>query len=104
VRTVHSRFLLLPSTWVNATVLGIFGRAQARYGVDLNGVVVLSNHLHLLLCVESVRQLAGFMRFVNSNLARKIGKHYGWRQKFFGRRYRAIQVSDEEAAQVDRLR
>jgi hypothetical protein len=44
------------------------------------------------------------MEYLNGNLAREAGHMVGWREKFWGRRYRSIEVSDEEAAQVGRLR
>jgi hypothetical protein len=44
------------------------------------------------------------MNYLNSNLAREVGRVVRWREKFWGRRYQAIPVSSEEAAQVDRLR
>jgi hypothetical protein len=43
------------------------------------------------------------MNFLNSNLAREAGRLVRWREKFWGRRYQAILVSPEEAAQVSRL-
>lgn len=103
VRTVHSRFLLLPSTLVNAILLGILGRAQTRYDIEICAFAFLSNHFHLLLVVHSTHQLSRFMRYLNSNIARKVGRIYGWRQKFFSGRYRAIQVSEEDQAQIGRL-
>ena len=30
------------------------------------------------------------MSFVNSNLAKKVGRLHRWRERFWGRRYRAI--------------
>ena len=42
VRTVHSRFLLLPSTLVNALIVGILGKAQARYGIEICAFAFLS--------------------------------------------------------------
>ena len=48
--------------------------------------------------------LAQFMNYLNSNLAREAGRISRWREKFWGRRYQAIVISQEEAAQVDRLR
>ena len=45
VRTVHSRFLLLPSTLVNATILGILARAQERYGIEVCAYAFLANHV-----------------------------------------------------------
>lgn len=44
------------------------------------------------------------MCFLNSNLAREGGRRHDWRERFFGRRYRSIPVSGEDAAQVARLR
>jgi len=41
---------------------------------------------------------------VNSNLARKVGRLVGWRDKIWSRRYQAIVISPEEAAQAGRLR
>lgn len=39
-----------------------------------------------------------------SKLAREVGRLTGWREKIFGRRYQAIVISSEEAAQIERLR
>jgi hypothetical protein len=72
--------------------------------VTICGVVCLSNHYHLLLVVPDAHRLPQFILYVNSNLARELGRLVGWREKFWSRRYQAIVVSDEEAAQVDRLR
>jgi hypothetical protein len=44
------------------------------------------------------------MSHFSSKLAREIGRLTGWREKIFGRRYRAILVSDEPEAQIARLR
>ncbi len=65
--------------------------------------VVLSNHYHLLLAPTDARQLAGFMAFVNSNIAREVGRLVDWNEKFWGRRYQAIVVSDEVQTQMGRL-
>jgi len=40
----------------------------------------------------------------NRPSAREIGRLTGWREKIFGRRYQAIQISDEPEAQIARLR
>ena len=57
-RTVHSRLLLRPSHQLNEIVLGLLGRAQERYGVKICGYVFAGNHYHLLLLVDSAKQLA----------------------------------------------
>jgi hypothetical protein len=47
---------------------------------------------------------ARFMQYTDSNVAREVGDLVGWSGPFWARRYSAIMVSDEERAQVDRLR
>jgi hypothetical protein len=39
-----------------------------------------------------------------SNLARELGRRVGWRDKVWARRYQAIVISNEAAAQVERLK
>lgn len=104
-RTLQGRMLLRPGQrTLNDMIVGTLAIAKARYGVEVVCAVVMSNHFHLLLKVQDARQLARFQGFVNSKLAREIGRSLGWREKVWGRRYSAIAVSDEPAAQVARLR
>jgi hypothetical protein len=103
-RTVHSRLLLRPSHQLNEIVLGLLGRAQERYEVKICGYAFLGNHYHLLLIVDSAKQLSDFMGYFNSGLAREAGRLVKWREKFWSRRYRAIVISGEPAAQRERLK
>ncbi len=103
-RTIQGRFLLRPSRDLNETVLGVLGRAARRYDVEVCAFVFLSNHAHLLVRPRDAEQLSLFMGYLNGNLAKEAGRLHTWRQKFWGRRYRPIVVSDEEEAQVARLR
>jgi hypothetical protein len=103
-RALHSRLLFCPSPVLNEIVIGVLARAKRRHGVRVCFFVCVSNHLHLLLDVDDARQLARFMGYFGSKLAREVGRLTGWTQKIFGRRYQAIVVSDEEAAQIARLR
>ncbi len=102
-RAIHSRYLLRPSPLLRELTLGILGRAQRLYPVTLHGFVFLSTHYHLLLTVDDARQLARFVGYLNSNLAREVGRLHQWPERLWGRRYEAIVVSDEEQAQVGRL-
>ena len=97
-RTLHERLLLRPSAEVNEIVKGIIGRAQSKFPVLIHAFVVLSNHWHALLSVDDAAQLAGFMGFVNGNIARELGRLHDWRQRFWGQRYRSIIVVDDDAA------
>jgi len=102
-RTIHSRFLFRPTRRFNEILVGILARAKTRYGVEISAFCCLSNHFHILARVDDSRQLSHFMAYVCSKLAREVGKLTGWKEKIFSRRYQAILVSEEEAAQVERL-
>ena len=86
-RTLHGRFLLRPSRKLNEILIGVLGRAQRRYGVEMYVGAFLSNHFHLLARFETPHQLSGFMQYFKANLAKEAGRLYGWREKLWGRRY-----------------
>ncbi|HEX4959908.1 MAG TPA: hypothetical protein VF173_03645 [Thermoanaerobaculia bacterium] len=44
------------------------------------------------------------MRYTKSKLAREVNRLTGWRGPVFDRRYEVTVVTDEEAAQIERLR
>ena len=73
-RTVQGRFLLKPTEELKAIVIGVMARAQELYPVEIHAFVFPSNHYHLLLSVEDALQLARFMNYLNSNLAREAGR------------------------------
>lgn len=58
----------------------------------------------MLLWVENAKQLSDFMGYFNGNVARKLGRLTGWTDRLWSRRYNAILISDEESAQVARLK
>jgi hypothetical protein len=103
-RTVHGRHLLRPSSALNDIIIGVLGRALRLYSVPICAYTFLSSHYHLLLDVNDVRQLSNFMRYLNSNLAREVGRLVDWPDGIWSRRYQAVVVSQEEAAQIERLR
>ncbi len=102
-RTIQGRLLLRPSQQLNDIILGVLGRAQNHYPVEIVSFSFLSSHWHMLLWVRDARALSLFMGYFNGNLAREVGHLTGWTDRIWSRRYQAILVSDEEAAQVDRL-
>ena len=101
-RTIQGRYLLRPSPKLTAVLLGIIGRALARYGVVMHAFFFASNHYHLIVTIPDVRSLALFMCYLNGNTAREVGRMYGWKEKVWGRRYRHIEILDEDA-QIERL-
>jgi hypothetical protein len=58
-RTIQGRLLLQPSPELREVIVGILGRAQRLYPVEVCGLVFLSNHFHLLLVVQDGKRLAG---------------------------------------------
>jgi REP element-mobilizing transposase RayT len=106
VRTFQSRLLLRPGPALNEIILGVMGRAQRLYGVTCCSVICLSNHFHALLRVDNALQLSRFMQYVDGNLSQEVGRKelHNWPHAMWTRRYDAIVVSDEPAAQVGRLR
>jgi hypothetical protein len=103
-RTTQGRFLLRPSSGANQLIKGILGRAQRYTGLPVVACVFLSNHYHLLVVPDSEKQLSDFMRFVNTNLSKQMGRLHNWTGGIFSRRYHGIATSYEEEAQVTRLR
>ena len=85
VRTVQGRHLLHPSKRVNRAVLGVIARAQARYDVRIYSLIVMSNHIHMVISADTRRALVRFMTYVNSNIARVVGRLRNWPERFWGR-------------------
>lgn len=102
-RTIHGRMLLQPTRHLREITLGVLGRAQRLFGVEIHAFVFLSNHYHLLITVRDVEQMARFVGYFQSKLAKEVARKTGWRDKIWARRYTAIPVSNETAAQVARL-
>jgi REP element-mobilizing transposase RayT len=103
-RTIHGRFLFRPSPMFNAIIVGVLARAKQLHPLRISALVFLSNHFHLLVEVSDAQSLSDFMEYFNSNLAREVARLTGWSTRIFATRYRAIPVSDEEAAQIERFR
>ncbi len=104
MRTIQSRFLLRPGKELNEIIAGILGRAQRNHPLEIIAFAFASNHFHLLLWVENAERLAKFMAFVNHQLSLEVDRLYDWRGSMWSRRYQAILVSNEERAQIARLR
>ena len=100
---MQGRFLLRPSKLLKRRILGVLSRAQELYDVEIHAFSFLSNHYHLLITVDNAEQMARFMNYVQSNVAREAGRLAQWREKFWGRRYQAIVVTEEEVAQLARM-
>jgi len=104
LRCQEGRYFLRPSRQLNELIVGVLARAQRRTSVQVSGVVVLSNHLHLSLWAVDTEKLSDFMEYVGGNLAREVNRLLGRSGPVWASRYTDILVAEEEAIQVARLR
>jgi len=102
-RTTQGRFLLRPDRVLNELVVGVLARAQSFCDAELIGIVVMSNHLHLLLWVENQWHLSTLMQHFGGNTAREVNRLHDWRGSLWERRYTGIYVTEEPSAQIERL-
>jgi hypothetical protein len=103
-RTLQERFLLRPSAHVREIVLGVIARGLLLYpAVQMHAFAFLSNHWHAMLSSADGAQLAHFMGYANSNVAKELGRIHGWAARLWARRARPIPILDEESM-VARLR
>ena len=103
-RTVEERFLLPPTEEGRLLILGVLARALWAYPlVQLYAFTFLSNHYHLLASALDGGTLARFIGYINSNIAREMGRLHGWKGRFWDDRASVIEVVDDDAV-VDRLR
>ncbi len=102
--TIQNRYLLRPSERLNDLFVGVLARAQSKYDMQVVCVTVLSSHWHALMIPRDPDHLAEFMRFVNTALSKEVGRLHGWSGPMFAGRYHHVPVSDEEGAQIRRLK
>lgn len=102
-RTLHGLHLLRPSARVNDLILGVLGRAQAKYEVPLHAFTFMSNHSHILATVRDPKQMSLFMGYFNGNVAKELGHVHDWKEKFWGRRYHSMSLADGEEDQIARF-
>jgi len=94
-KVIHGRMLLRPSKRTNSLILGVLGRALSLYPVRLHAFAFVSNHFHLIVTTPDFLTLSSFMCFFCGNVARRVGKEVGWRERFWGRRFSATCIEDE---------
>lgn len=102
-RVMQGLYLMRPSKEVNDIILGVLGRAQAKYGVVLHSFIFMSNHFHILASVRDEEQMALFCAYLKSNLAKELGTLYDWKEKFWGKRYHSMSIQLTEQNQSARF-
>ena len=95
-RTLHGRYLMPPGEKVNARILGVVGRAQRLYKIQLHAFIFMSNHKHIMATAPSVEHMARFEGYLKANIAKELGRLHNWKEKFWGRRYQSISINFTE--------
>ena len=97
-RCSERRYFLRPDPVVGRVVKYALALAVAKYGVEVHGFVVMSNHLHLVITdVRGV--LPEFMTWFDSVVARALNRHWGRRGAFWEQgSYTRVEALDREVA------
>jgi len=90
-----------PSKQVNNTIGGILAKAVKLFSIELFAFSFASNHLHMIVRAPA-GTLSPFMQYLESNIARKVGRLHNWRDKFWARRFSAEPILDDGAL-IERL-
>jgi hypothetical protein len=72
--------------------------------MKIHAFAILSNHAHYLLAPRSLDQLVRFMHHLQTNTSKEVKDLLEWDGPVWEPRYRSIAVSDEDPAQIARLR
>jgi len=102
VRCFQGRYLLRPSPETNEVLGGVLSRAVRLHGVELFSFSVISSHIHLVIRAPR-ENLPTFMRYLLTNVSKKVGRLVRWSGSFWERRYSAEPILDETAL-LERVR
>lgn len=98
-RCLGRRFLLRPDPVLNHLFLYCLALGTRKYGIEVHGLCVMSNHYHLTLTdVRGV--LPDFMGWLNSQLAKRVKRLRRWDEVVWepNVHYSAIELEDKAEA------
>ena len=93
-RTECAALFMVPGEELNEIIGGILARFQEKYGVEIFGLTILSNHFHIL-CRSPLRNTCFFFQEVKKEIALKVNRLIGREGHFWHRRY------DDQACQTE---
>lgn len=98
-RCLGRRFLLRPDPALNRLFLYCLALAVDKYGIELHGLCVMSNHYHLTL-TDARGVLPDFMGWLNSQLAKRIKRLRRWDEVVWepNVHYNAVELEGEAEA------
>jgi REP element-mobilizing transposase RayT len=97
-RCVRGYSFLKPTPKVVSIISGVLGRALHMYShcIKLHHYVFLSNHFHLLVTSEDIDALSEFMKYLKSNISRKLARIHEWAGPMWQSRFSSEEVLGEE--------
>ena len=93
-----------PDPDFNSQVVGILSKALERYAVKLHGFTLMPDGYVALATYDDPESMAGFHCYLNTNLSKVVSRLRGPCDVVFPRRYEAVELSDEPAVALERLR
>ena len=72
---------LVCSLLMNFIIWGILAKARSMYRIKVCHFVFMSNHLHMILVVESPQDVSRFMGYVKGEIAHAVNRLLGRRQR-----------------------
>jgi len=103
-RTINGQMRMVPTAEVVELIIGVIMKAKTKYKFRLYGLVIMSNHYHVLVGANDAKHLANFMGHITGNITRELNKLQGVSGPMWHRRYRAIPVSERVGAARMRMR
>lgn len=97
IRCAGSKFLFTPHPRLVVLLLGVIGRAQAKYEVVIYTYAILPNHIHIIVRFETALQGAAFKRFLFGCISKEVKRFYNTSEVVFDRRCRQIPCVDSES-------
>ncbi len=92
----HDRQFYFDSPDIKVEVLKIIARYKKRYNIKIFDYVLMSNHAHFLVYVDSPTIFSDFMRAANSVIAKLINRVHRKTSQAISDRYRSPVIQDEQ--------
>ena len=91
----HNRQFYLEPDFIKQTIYKTLLTCKRVHNIKIIEYVFMSNHIHLLVCVEDRQRFSFFMRHANSIIGRTINKFFSKRSQAIEDRYKSPVIEDE---------
>lgn len=92
----HDRNFFLKPKFIKEKLLELIRKYKSRYKIRVYEFILMDNHAHFILGVETADQLGNFMRTVNSQLARTINTAFNRDSQALRERYKSPVIDGDD--------